>query len=93
MPRPPYMWEELTVLPDVHADGVGRGDVGVGGLHGGAGGPHVEEEEDWYRREAEDGEEGQEEDVGQEHELRRAGKGQISCWAPFLKHYFKASAS
>lgn len=63
----------LTVLPDVHADGVGRGDVGVGRPHGGAGSPHVKEEEHGYRREAEDGEEGQEEDVGQEHELQKIG--------------------
>ena len=62
---------QLTVLPDVHADGVRRGDVGVRRPHGGTGIPHVEEEENGYRREAEDGEEGQSEDVGQEHELRR----------------------
>lgn len=59
-----------TILPDVHTDGVGRGDVGVRGLHGGTSGPHVEEEEHGDRREAEDGEEGQHEDVGQEHELK-----------------------
>ena len=62
---------QLAVLPDVHADGVRQGDVGVWGPHGGAGIPHVEEEENGDRREAEDGEEGQGEDVGQEHELRR----------------------
>lgn len=62
---------QLTVLPDIHTDGVRRGDVGVGRLHGSTGIPHVEEEQDRYRREAEDGEEGQSEDVGQEHELRR----------------------
>lgn len=60
----------LTVLPDIYADGVWRGDVGTGGPHGGAGAPHVEEQEDRYSREAEDGEEGQGEDVGQEHELK-----------------------
>lgn len=36
----------LTVLPDVHTDGVGIGDVGHGGLHGSTGSPHVVEEED-----------------------------------------------
>ena len=59
----------LTILPDIHADGVGGGDVGQGGLHGGAGGPHVEKEEDGDRREAKDGEEDQRQDIGQEHEL------------------------
>lgn len=66
-----------TVLPDVHADGVRRGDVGVGRPHRRAGVPHVEEEENGNRREAEDGQEGQEENVGQEHELcveQRRGK-------------------
>lgn len=64
----------LTVLPDVHTDGVRRGDVGIRGSHGSAGGPHVEEEEHGYRREAEDCDEGQSEDVGQEHELRERAK-------------------
>lgn len=63
-----------TVLPHVHTDGVGRGDVAVRRLHGSAGIPHVEEEEHRDRREAEDSEEGQSEDVGQEHELRREGR-------------------
>lgn len=62
---------QLTVLPDVHADGLRRGDVGVGRLHGGASVPHVEEEQDGYRREAKDGQEGQSQDVGQEHELKK----------------------
>lgn len=65
---------QRTVLPDVHTDGVRRGDVGVRRPHASAGIPHVEEEEHGYRREAEDGEEGQSEDVGQEHELRRGQK-------------------
>lgn len=65
---------QLTVLPDVHTDGVRRGDVGLRRPHGSAGVPHVEEEENGYRREAEDGKEGQSEDVGQEHELRRGEK-------------------
>lgn len=65
---------ERTVLPDVHADGVRRRDVGVGRPHGGTGVPHVEEEENWDRSEAEDGEEGQEEDVGQEHELEKGAE-------------------
>ena len=65
----------LTILPDVHTDGVGHGDVGFRRPHGRAGAPHVEEEEDGDRREAEDGEEGQEEDVGQEHELEE-GEGE-----------------
>lgn len=60
-----------TVLPDIHADGVRRGDVGVGRLHSCTSIPHVEEEENGDRREAEDGQEGQGQDVGQEHELRR----------------------
>lgn len=63
------MIEVPTVLPDVHADGVRGGDVGVGRPHGRAGVPHVEEEEHGDGREAEDGQEGQEEDVCQEHEL------------------------
>lgn len=71
---------QLTVLPDIHTDGVRRGDVGVRGPHGGTGSPHVEEEENGYRREAEDGEKGQSEDVGQEHELRRAqGRNERRC--------------
>lgn len=66
-----------TVLPDIHADGVRRGDVGVGRLHGCASIPHVEEEENGDRREAEDGQEGQGQDVGQEHELRRGIKDEM----------------
>lgn len=67
---------QLTVLPDVHTDGVRRGDVGVRRPHGSAGSPHVEEEENGDPREAENGEEGQSEDVGQEHELRREERGE-----------------
>lgn len=62
---------QLTVLPDVHADGVRRGDVGIRGPHGSAGVPHVEEKENGDRREAENGKEGQSQDIGQEYELRR----------------------
>lgn len=61
----------LTILPDIHTDGIRRGDVGVRRLHGSAGIPHVKEQEHGDRREAEDGKEGQSEDVGQEHELGR----------------------
>lgn len=57
-----------TVLPDIHTDGVRRGDVSIGRFHGSTGIPHVKEEENRDRREAKDCEEGQEEDVGQEHE-------------------------
>lgn len=65
------LWHRLlTVLPNVHADGFRRGDVGIRGPHGSTGIPHVEEEENGYRREAEDGEKGKSEDVGQEDELR-----------------------
>lgn len=64
---------ELTVLPDVHADGVGEGDVGVRRPEAGAGVPHVKEDEDRDGREAEDGQERQRQDVGQNHELQRAG--------------------
>lgn len=60
---------EPTVLPDVHADGVRGGDVGVRRPHSRASVPHVEEEENRNRREAKDGQEGQEKYVGQEHEL------------------------
>lgn len=77
------MWEDvLTILPDIHADGVRRGNVGIRRLHGSAGVPHVEEEEDWNGSEAEDGDEGQDEDVGQEHELQRGeitGLGSKEC--------------
>lgn len=61
----------LTVLPHIHTDGGRRRDVGVWRPHGSAGVPHVEEEENRDRREAEDGDEDQSEDVGQEHELWR----------------------
>lgn len=64
----------LTVLPDIHTDGVRRSDVSIGRFHGSTGIPHIKEEENRDRREAEDGKEGQEEDVGQEHELRRGDK-------------------
>lgn len=62
-------WRRLTVLPDVHTDGLRRGDVSIRRLHGSAGTPHVKEKEHGDRRKAEDGEEGQKQDVGQEHEL------------------------
>ena len=65
---------QRTVLPDVHTDGLRRGDVGFRRPHGRAGSPHVEEEENGNSRESENGEEGQEQDVGQEHELRRRNK-------------------
>lgn len=71
-----------TVLPDVHADAFRVCDVGVGVLQGGAGAPHVEEKVNGDRREAEDGEEGQEEDVGQEHELQKAKDREVSCLFP-----------
>lgn len=64
----------LTILPNVHTDGVRRGDVGIRRPHGSTGIPHVEKEENWDRRKAKDGEEGQGEDVGQEHELENMGK-------------------
>lgn len=67
----------LTVLPDVHTDGVRRGDVGIRRPHGSTGIPHVEEEENGDCCEAEDGEEDQSEDVGQEHELKREKKAEI----------------
>lgn len=63
------IFSKPTVLPDVHADGVRGGDVGVGRPHRRASVPHVEEEENGNRREAEDGQEGQEKNVCQEHEL------------------------
>jgi len=62
--------ELLTVLPDIHTDGVRRCNVGVWRPHGSTGIPHVKKEENWDRREAEDGEEGQSKDVSQEHELK-----------------------
>lgn len=64
----------LTILPNVHTDGVRWGDVGIRRPHGSTSIPHVEKEENWDGREAEDGEEGQGEDVGQEHELENTRK-------------------
>lgn len=63
--------QRLTILPDIHTDGVNRRDVRVWRSHCGAGIPHVEEEENRDCREAEDGDESQSKDVGQEHELNR----------------------
>lgn len=57
----------LTVLADVYADGVDVGEVG--GLHGGAGGPHVVEEEDWHGGEAKHAQPGHAQNVRQEHKL------------------------
>lgn len=71
--QPAPALQKLTVLPEIHAHGVGEGDVGVRRSEAGAGVPHVEEDEDWDGGEAEDGQESQSQDVGQNHELQRAG--------------------
>lgn len=80
-----------TVLPDVNADGVQVGEVGHGGLHGCAGGPHVVEQEHRHGREAEHAQPGHAQDVSQEHKLRpqthtvntslghNASRGQSQC--------------
>lgn len=60
----------LTVLTDIHADGVNVGEVGHGSPHGGTGGPHVVEEEDRHSGEAEHTEPGHTQDVCEEHKLR-----------------------
>ena len=60
----------LTVLTDVDADAVDvDGEVGHGRPHGGAGGPHVVEEEDGHGGEAEHAQPRDAQDVGQEHKL------------------------
>lgn len=78
--------QQLTVLPDIHTDGVRRRDVGVRRFHGSAGIRHVKEEENRNRCEAEDGDESQSEDVGQEHELNRERKEGRSRWG-FMKMF------
>lgn len=60
----------LTILTNVHTDGVDVGHVGHGRLHGSTGGPHVVEEEDGHGREAEHAEPGHAQDVSEEHKLR-----------------------
>lgn len=60
----------LTILANIHADGVNVCEVGHGGLHGSTGGPHVVEEEDGHSGEAEHAEPGHAQDVCEEHELR-----------------------
>lgn len=61
-------WRRLTVLANVYADGVDVGEVG--GLHGGAGGPHVVEEEDWHGGEAKHAQPGHAQNVRQEDKLQ-----------------------
>ena len=75
----------LTVLTDVDADGVQVGEVGHGGPHGGAGGPHVVEEEDGDGREAEHAQPGHAQDVRQEHKLKTTNAHH--------EHLIRASAS
>lgn len=68
--KSPCRTRRLTILANIHADGVRVGEVG--GLHGVAGGPHVVEEEDGHGREAEDAQPGHAQDVRQEHKLETA---------------------
>ena len=60
----------LTVLTNIHADGVDVGEVGHGRPQGSTGGPHVVEEEDGHRGEAEHAELGHAQDVREEDKLR-----------------------
>lgn len=61
----------LTILTNVHADGVDVGEVGHGRLHGVAGRPHVVKEEDRYGRETKHTEPGHAQNVREEHKLRK----------------------
>lgn len=60
----------LTILTDIHTDGVDVGNVSHGRPHGGTGRPHVVEEENWHSGEAEHAEPGHAQDVSEEHKLR-----------------------
>jgi len=59
----------LTVLTNIHTDGVDLGEIGHGS-YGGTGGPHVVEEEDWHSGEAKHTQPGNAQDVCEEHKLR-----------------------
>lgn len=73
MPRKRHSWAELwslTILANIHADGVDVGEVGRGRPHAGTGGPHVVEEEDRHGGEAEHAEPSYSQNVRKENELR-----------------------
>lgn len=61
----------LTILTNIHTDGVNVGEVGHRRPHGGTGRPHVVEEEDRHSGEAKHAEPGHAQDVREEHKLRR----------------------
>lgn len=60
----------LTILTNIHTDGVNVGEVGHGRPHGGTGRPHVVEEEDRHGGEAKHAEPGHTQNVCEEHKLR-----------------------
>lgn len=60
----------LTVLTNIHADGVDASYVERWRIHGITGGPHVVEEEDGYGGEAKHAQPSHTQDVREEHKLK-----------------------
>lgn len=73
MPNQTCSWAQcysLTILTNIHTDGINVGEVGHGRPHGVTGRPHVVEEEDWHSGEAKHTEPGHTQNVCEEHKLR-----------------------